>query len=306
MMDNNCNWTLLTEYLSCLKSNDLLGLDRISEQDKYEILRYCLKKGEIHEFIEICNLDHTIDIGFDNNLCFEVALYTGSKILIDCLLGKGMIINKEHKEKLFMIASDHIEILELIKKHGFNLHSNNEYIFRRATTTYIVDVFSYFIDEGVDITLLQSLFEEIIFNYAKYNFFRKRQKIEFIKILECMIKEGINISSNNELALKSFVSKGDYELTKIIINAGAQVSSLEPIHLQSLIKHRPVKLIELLLNHGINFAIINDSKYQSKTEALETFNLLERAGVNVDVIINSLTENNIDSSEINYKYIEYL
>lgn len=80
---------LLTEYLSCLRSNDSAKLEQIPETDRYHLVQWCFQQRKIDELIEIFDSDPTIDISVENNIYLSRAIWEKNYKLIDYLLGRG-------------------------------------------------------------------------------------------------------------------------------------------------------------------------------------------------------------------------
>lgn len=203
----------------------------------------------------------------------------------------GAVPNKYYEKHLFSLACVNLDFIKLLKKYGFDLHSNDQYILKEAIKFVNYDGFIYLLNDGGDVNQISNVLDYFICNYKRMAY--SPTYLDFsAKMLQRLVNEGVDVSTNNEL-LQIFVSYGNYRNSKIMIDAGSDVSSLKPDHLRSMIKYRSSELIELLITSGVDFTILNDANFSyipSEKTCIQIYNLLNNIGVDTDVLISALVQ----------------
>lgn len=213
-----------------------------NDNTKIIIIKYIISLDNIDLLVTLLDEWSGLELTFDDNIFFKIAVSNGSKNVVKYLIDSGIDVTASNNFAIRVSPMlENSDMLQLIIDLGANIHIDDDYPICSAAY-------------------------QLAYNNDS----------DTVKLL---IKYGANIHARNDYLFWRTIVCGNTDDITSLLEIGANIHALELHNLKFIIKYCSYDTIKVLLNYGVDLSVVND--YSPSLEQLNRIQLCIDNGVDV-------------------------
>lgn len=218
-----------------------------SDEKKHLFAKYLALKNDLIKFENLI-VTESIDIQFEDNILFKIAVYNKSDKILVYLIQMGIPINIDNGIGIRICAAteEYNLIIKILIENGADMSVNDNYPIKIACRKNLIYNMKLFIDAGIDVNIDNG--------YLLFSAIRTR----FIDGIKLLIDAGYDILAKSQHIIHYALKYSNKEIIIFLLSLGIDFSQCTQKDLVNLIRgEASIKTFEILSKNGVDFTKLN-------------------------------------------------